>query len=428
MLNNSNSDEASGRALRTIAIAGLFLVLLFMIWTTARAGFASLLYSFAARTNQPDAANAAVILSPRDAQAHYIRGAALEAKQDLSGAIAEYSQAISLRPRDYVLWLALAHARELNGDRTGAIAAANEAVSRAPFYAQTHWQLGNLLIRAGHRDGGFNELRMAAASDPELLPMVIDLAWRLGGDNREYVMQAIQPRGPEAYKALAEFFRKRGQTQQAIAMFQAAGIAAEPERRSYMESLIAARQFKEAFALWTKEARYPDGPERPLMNDPGFEQGSDLDEPGFGWRAKKAPGLALSLDGANPKEGKWSLAVAFNGESDPGRPVISQLVLVAPRARYQLHFAARTEDLVSGGLPYLSVTDATTQQVLGQTDAFPQTSSGWRDYTVDFTAPENATAIQITVQRQPCSKTPCPIFGRLWLDDFSLRETVVSRQ
>ena len=89
----------------------------------------------------------------------------------------------------------------------GAIAAATEAVSRAPFYAQPHWQLGNLLIRAGHHDAGFSELRLAAESDPELLTAVIDLAWHLAGDKPESVLRAIQPHSPEEYKALAEYFQ-----------------------------------------------------------------------------------------------------------------------------------------------------------------------------------------------------------------------------
>lgn len=410
--------DTSRRKLPTAALSGFLVLLVLLIWSTGRAGFASLLYAYAAKANQAAAANAAVGLSPGDAQAHYIRGAVLEAKEDLPAAVAEYSRAVSLRPRDSVLWLALAHARELNGDMPGAIGAATEAVSRAPFYAPPHWQLGNLLIRAGHHNVGFSELRLAAESDPELLPAVIDLAWHLAGDKGEYVLQAIQPRSPVAYKALAEYFKKRGQVPAAIAMFRAAGGAAEQERRSYIETLVSAKQFKDAFSLWAM--RHPVDPDGPMMSDPGFEQGSDLDEPGFGWRAQnKAPGFSISLDALNPKEGKWSVAVEFKGESDPAEPIISQLVLIASRARYQLHFAARSEGLVSGGEPYLSIIDAGSQQALGQTAAFPQTG-GWHDYTIDFTAPETAAAIQITVRRQ-CSKSPCPIFGRLWLDDFSLR-------
>jgi tetratricopeptide (TPR) repeat protein len=421
MLNQIKNDERLSRRIRIPAVAGFLLLLLLMTWITLRAGFASLLYAYAARLNESAAANAAVNLSPRDAQAHYIRGAVLEARQDLRGAAVEYTQAVSLRPHDYVLWIALARARELNGDMAGAVAAARQAVSQAPFYAQPHWQLGNLLIRAGNHDDGFSELRLAVKSNPSLLPAVIDLASHFAENKPDYFLQAIQPRSPEEYKALAEYFGKRGQAADAIAMFRAAGAGAERERRSYLEALIAAKQFKEAFALWTKETK-PDGEKSPVLHDPGFEQGSDLDEPGFGWRAKnKSQGFLLSLDGSNPKEGKWSAAVEFKGESDPGQAVISQLVLIEPRARYELHFAARTESLVSGGLPYLTVTDAGNQEVLGQTPGFPQTSGGWHDYTIDFTAPNALAAIQIELRRQSCSNSPCPIFGRLWLDDFSIR-------
>jgi hypothetical protein len=396
------------------------LILLCLIWTTARTGLASLLYTSAMKTNQPVAANVAVSLSPRDAQAHYARGALLEARQDGRGAALEYTQAVSLRPRDTFLWLALAHARELSGDRVGAIAAASEAVSRAPFYAQPYWQLGNLLIRAGRAESGFSELRLAAESDPSLLPAVIDLAWRFSGDKTDYVIQAIQPRTPETYKALANYFAKHKQSLAATAMLDAAGESAEPERRAYIAALIAGKDFRNAFTLWRKG--HPPYPDAPLMSDGGFEEGSDLEEPGFGWRAQsKAQGFALSLDGVNAKAGKWSVAVAFNGESDPAQPVISQLVLIKPRTHYQLHFAARISELVSGGLPYVSLSDASTGQQLGQTTVFPP-DSGWLDYNIDFAAPDTATAIQITLRRQPCSSTPCPAFGRLWLDEFWLAE------
>lgn len=398
----------------------LLLFLAVLIWTTGRTGFASLLHAYAARANQLAPAETAVKLSPRDAQAHYVRGALLEARRDMGGAAQEFAQAVSLRPRDNFLWLALARARELSGDRSGAIAAANEGAVRAPFYAQPHWQLGNLLLRAGNSESGFGELRLATASDPSLLPATVDLAWHLSNKNTDYVLQAIQPRRPEAYKALAEYFAKRGETEVAAAMIEAAGEPAESERRAFVAALIAAKDFRSAFTLWAK--RHPRDPDGPMMRDGSFEQESDLDEPGFGWRALNKPqGFSLSLDDTNPKTGKWGLAVNFDGQSDPSESVISQLVLIEPRARYQLHLAARTEELVSGGLPYVSVIDATTQQPLGQTPAFPR-SSNWLDYTIDVTAPDTATAIQVMLRRQACNTTPCPAFGRMWLDDFWVRK------
>src|SRR6267378_5620457 len=79
---------------------GLLILFLLLVWLSARAGFASLLYTYAATSNQLAAANAAVSLSSGDPEAHYLRGAILEASSDLSSAIAEYNEAIGRRPDD----------------------------------------------------------------------------------------------------------------------------------------------------------------------------------------------------------------------------------------------------------------------------------------------------------------------------------------
>jgi hypothetical protein len=157
--------------------------------------------------------------------------------------------------------------------------------------------------------------------------------------------------------------------------------------------------------------------------DPGFEQEQALDERGFNWRTdQKAPSLKLSLDLTDPKDGRSALRVDFNGDSDAAAPVISQLVLIEPKTHYQLRFACRTDAIVSGGPPIVSVLDASDSRVLGQSGALPSTSSVWQDRTIDFTSDQTATAIQISIQRDRCATAPCPIFGRLWLDNFSLQK------
>jgi hypothetical protein len=187
-----------------------------------------------------------------------------------------------------------------------------------------------------------------------------------------------------------------------------------------LAELIATKRFKEAANLW-KVGRQ-DGASPGVMVDPGFEQESNLKDPGFGWRlGEKDTGFHLSLDTDKPRQGRSSLKIDFSGESSPSSPVISQLVLVDPGVHYQLRFAVRSEGLVSGGLPLVIVMDAGDNKVLGQSDKFP-TTDGWREYTIDFVAGPSAGAVRIEIQRQPCSKAPCPIFGHLWLDNFLLQK------
>lgn len=403
---------------RTAGTLGLLVILVLLTWNVGRSGLASLLTTYAAQTSQIASANAAVSLGASNPDAHYVRATILESI-DLSAAIAEYQQAAFARPDDYVLWLSLARASELNGDTAGAIAAARQALPLAPAYAQPHYQLGNILLRAGQSNEAFKELRLAGGSNPTLMPGIIDLAWRVSGGNVQFVTRAIEPGTPAAYQALGYYFRQREEVGAAIAMYLAAGNVSEQDRRSYLAELISAKRFKEAANLW-KVARQ-DGATPGGMVDPGFEQESNLKDPGFGWRlGEKDTGFHLSLDTDKPRQGRSSLKIEFNGESDPSSPVISQLVLIDPGAHYQLHFAAKSEGLVSGGLPLVIVMDAGDNKVLGQSDKFP-TTDGWREYTISFEGGPSADAVRIELRRQPCSATPCPIFGRLWLDNFLLQ-------
>lgn len=382
-------------------------------------GYAALLTTRALSNNDLSAATSAASLSPGNADAHLMLGALLEANDDRAAAITHYQTAVKLRPEDYVLWMQLARGEELEGYPGPAIDYAGIAVGLAPFYAQPHWQLGNILVRAGRADEGFSELRAAGASDPTLLPGVIDLAWQLSGGKVEYVLQAIQPHSPDAYKALANYFKQHGHWEESVKMFAAAGSAADQERRDYLAELLTAKKFTEAYSLWMiAHPPYPDGP---LMFDAGFEQETDLDEAGFGWRGPVAtPALKLSLDNANPPEGRSSLRVDFNGEANPNLPIISQFVLLQPKTRYQLSLAYRTEDLVSGGLPTILILDAKDNRVMSQTEALPPTTDGWQRIKIDFTTAESTSAVQIALQRKPCPTPQCPIFGKLWLDNFFL--------
>src|SRR5439155_15177905 len=113
-----------------------------------------------------------------------------------------------------------------------------------------HYNLGNILLRAGQKDEAFRELRLAGASNPTLLPGIIDLAWRVYGGNTQYVEQAIAPETPQAYEAVAQYFRAHKAIEVAIAMYVAAGSSAEDDRRSFLAELITAKRFNEAATLW----------------------------------------------------------------------------------------------------------------------------------------------------------------------------------
>lgn len=422
-MKTENKEKPIWLIVRFTVSALVMILLSLATWWNGRAGFARLLSTYAAKSNSIAAAKTASSLSPNDPETHYVQGAILEATGDLPAAVVEYAQAARLRANDYVLWLGLARTHELNGNTAGALAAAREAVALAPQYAQPHWQLGNILVRAGRLEEGFRELCLSGRSDPSRLPAIIDLAWQLSGNDIEFVKRAIQPQSPDSYKALAEYFKKKDRATGAMEMFRAAGSAAQQERQLFLEELISAGRFNEAAGLWSIDHSDDSQTMASQFRNPGFEQERNLDKPGFDWRQdNKAESLSISLDPNQPKEGHTSLRIDFEGDSDPETPVISQLILVEPRTRYQLHFVARSEGLVSGGLPHVVVANATNNNVLGQTGLFQKETGGWQDYVLDFNSAENISAIKVILRRAPCSKSPCPVFGHLWLDNFSLRK------
>ena len=96
---------------RVVMVLVCAFMMLGLIWVTSRDALASLHASGAAKNASLISIDKAISLSGSDTDAHLLRGALLEANDDLASAIIEYEQATALRPEDYVLWLTLARAR-----------------------------------------------------------------------------------------------------------------------------------------------------------------------------------------------------------------------------------------------------------------------------------------------------------------------------
>lgn len=411
--------------MRTIVPVACLLGCLCGLWIAARGGVSRFFSTYAAYSGRLDDAETAVRFSSSDPEAHLIRAAILKEAGRLDEAVQEYEQSVELRPRDYVLWLELGLARDEAEDQAGAINAFREAVRLAPDYAEPHWQLGNILLRSGNINDAFSEMRRAAASNPIFLPQLIDLAWTIYQGDVAAVEQAVQPQTSAARLVLARFAARHGKAVDATRIFRNLGNVAAADRRALLVELLAAKQFNVAYEVWSTAPGRSEHPSSTGFTNGGFEEQINLDEPGFGWQiARNLQAVKASLDQGQPHQGRNSLLLDWSGETNPQSPVISQTVLVEPNARYRLRFSIRTEELVSGGLPFIAVVDAASgdSHALAQSDPFPLKTTSWQDQSVDFTTGKDAQAVVVTLQRQSCSRNPCPIFGRVWLDDFTLQK------
>jgi tetratricopeptide (TPR) repeat protein len=378
-----------------------------------RAGLGRLLAAYGVASASSWAVELAVRVNAADPETHYARANLLASAADFEEASRELETAIALRPQDYFLWLALGDLRERASDADGARLVFARAKECAPYYAQPYWQMGNLLLRRGEREQAFVEIAGAIKRDPQLLDISLYLAWNAYAGDAEAVARALRLDALDGSAALAfaRFLIERGQPAEAVAFFGTArGAHDERKRQELLRALIHAGYFAEAVRL-RPEAK-SGREEMPFMND---EESSDP----FGWELVRGSERARAiLDQPAGRAGSGALRLEFNGESDPDMALAMRTLLVQPETAARLRFAARVEDVVTGGTPIVVVTDAATGRTLAASD--PISDDGWRDHALTFNIPAGTHAVRIIVRRQRCAQMPCPAFGRVWLDSFSL--------
>jgi len=407
-------------ATRLFAVAVAIVLCLWTVNTSASFGLSRLFARYAMGTGDIAAGKQAVQLTPHDAESHFAHAEVLSLTGRPGESIMELERAIALRPSDYQLWLSLGLLRDQTGDPTAALAAFNEAVKRAPFYAQPRWQRGNLLLRTGQYEAAFKDLNQAAQSDPELIPNLIDLAWSVSKADPKLTEQLAQINTEKLRIAFARFLARQGKPSETLDQFRAAGFVGSDIRRELVEQLLAKEAFGEAFEIW--KSNHPVA--GTIIFDGGFDAPLTFEQAGFGWRVTRTmPAVTLAVDSIEAHSGSKSLRLQFDGDSSTGSPFVSQLILLEPARRYRISFASRSKDIVSGGLPVIVIKNAGgDKKELGHSTPLSQGTVAWQVSSFEFEVPVDTTAVLLGLQRGSCSTSPCPAFGSIWLDSFSLEQ------
>lgn len=416
-----NPDPAISKP--TLRILGGLAVLSLFIWAAAgssRAGISRLFSEDSSAAGSLETSERALRFNPNDPEAHYVLALRLLDLGRTGEAVVQLELAAALRPADYFFWQELGRAREEAGDSRGAIAALQTAITLAPYYSQPHWQLGNVLLRNNTRDAAFREMRIAASSDQELFPSLVDLAWGMHEGNVDSFVAATQPRTDNERLILVRFLLGRNKGV-ALQLLKNIKTFALEDRAALVRDLIAAKEFSLAYRVWSAK----DGVETEgevTVVDGGFEGPISMNSAGFGWLPSQlTPNARILHDTNAPALGQRSLRIEYSGNFDAQVPVLSQLVPVAPLARYRLTFAARTEKLLSAGLPVVAVRDATGDRVvIAESGSLPVGTNAWENFTIEFQTGQATRAVTINIQRQACKVNPCPLVGLAWFDEFQL--------
>jgi hypothetical protein len=426
VLQTTNSSFLSHRYLRFLLVAIAIAGCLAVIRSSAAFGVSRLLVTYSLTARNAAAAKKATSVTPADAEAHLADAALLSLSQQPDQSAIELERAVALRPADYGLWSELGLMRDQLGNTAAAIAAFDEAVKRAPFYSQPRWNRGNVLLRAGQYEAAFNDLNQAAQSNPELVPRLLDLAWGVSRGDVALTEELAQIKNEKMRIAFARFLARRGRGKEAVAQFARAGSVPDAVKREVVEQLLVKGAFNDAFAIWSASHSSEAGRElvQPAIYDGGFEGTLEVGAGGFGWRIPRdLQATSISLDSVQPQSGARCLRVEFSGNSSPGLPVVSQLILVEPSRHYKINFAGRSQEIVTGGRPLVAANDAAGEQKrLAQSTPLAQGDSDWRTFSFEFTTEPTTSAVLISLQRENCTSSPCPIFGSVSLDSFSVEQ------
>jgi tetratricopeptide (TPR) repeat protein len=325
---------------------------------------------------------------------------------------------VALRYRDDYLWIELGNTREDLGDTNGALAALDQAVRWAPYYAHTHWQRGNLLLRMNRSNEAFADLRQAAAANQKYLPNLIDLAWGISKGDLKSTETLAEIDNDNKRLAFIRYLAGNGKGKEALDQIHLLTTPLSSENNhEFARLLFAAKSFREAFALShssdSRSAKFVNG---------GFEEALPLNDVTFGWIVAPEHKNHLAIDVSEKLEGAKSLQIRLDANWALGTAVLYQTLILEPEKSYRVSFAVKTKDLVTGGPPFIAVRDATNNQLLGKSEDLPTATHPWLSLNFEFTTQTNSQAAIVRLERNNCDAT-CPIFGTLWLDQFRIEQT-----
>jgi tetratricopeptide (TPR) repeat protein len=419
-----NARNKTGR----IALIGVILAALVFAWFAVRWQIGSMLGELTSPTqaNAMEIANAAVTLAPRDARPRSLL--ALKLKENFDPASTEESvrvleDAVRLSPYDFRSWIELGRAYEQAERLEEAERALQRAVELAPSYTFPHWQIGNFYLRQDRSDEAFAQLVKTTEKSIVYREQVFSLAWDYFDKDPAKVEQ-LAANTPDVRASLALFYAQHGAAADSLRVWNSLPPEQKAEHPKILtiitQNLYSKRFFRQTLEFSKQSGADADAVVETITNG-GFEKFvGDPEGSFFGWRINRSDAkLDILTDSVTKIEGQKSLKLNFKTYNKPEIYNVLQLVAVEPSSRYSISFMLRTENLRTGGEPFIEIVDANSDSVIASTQRFPLGSNEWQKITVEFVVPPTCDGITIRTSRALCGET-CPISGTIWYDDFKI--------
>ena len=362
-------------------------------------------------------------LAPADPQTHYAAAVLYERTflpDDLARSMREYQTAAALAPHSYLFWLELGKARERNGDIELAERTLRRTLELAPNYASVQWPLGNVLLREGKTEEGFEEIRKALAGNPKYAVPAVNAAAQVFDGDVAKIKQAIGD-NPNVNAALVGWLSQRDQLDDAMNIWDSLSAdlrktTLKKDGEALFGKLIAAKKFGLAAGVFADDPRnIPRG----VVVNGDFESPIKADGASiFEWQVATGPQPQIVISPSQKHSGSYSLWLTFDSRLSSDFRQISQTVVVEPGRTYTFE-AFYKQELNGAGALRWEISDATGKQLLAATENAVNTT-GWEPLTAKFTVPQGADAVVIRLAMMNCVSSVCPMSGKIWFDDIGL--------
>lgn len=406
------------RRIVLLALAAILVVIMYYFAKWDLANMAS------TSSDMVEIADLTTRLAPADPQTHYAAAVLYEKTflpDDLARSMTEYEKAAALAPHNFLYWLELGKARERSGDIELAERTLRRTLELAPNYAAVQWPLGNVLLREGKTEEGFAEIRKALAGDPKYAAPAVNAAAQIFDGNTAEIKNAIGD-DPNVNAALVGWLSQRNKLDEAINIWDSLPV---DDRRSTLKQsgdtlfnqLVAAKKFSLAAKVFAGD---PVNVPRGLIANGDFEspikaEGASI----FEWKIADGLQPQIAISPSQKHGGNYSIWLTFDSRLTSEFRQISQTVVVEPGRTYSFE-AFYKQELTGAGAVRWEILDAADGKLLAETENAANTA-GWEPLKAKFTGPQNSDAVIVRLALVNCVSSVCPMSGKVWFDDISLK-------
>jgi Tfp pilus assembly protein PilF len=401
-----------------VSLAAAAVVLIAFHWYIVKWSFGNMVST---RAEQPEVADFAVALAPDDPQTHYAAAVLYDRTflaSDQQRSLDEYEHAAALAPGNYLLWLEYGKALGRSGNFEASESALRQALKLAPNYSVVQWTLGNLLVRRGNENEGFEQIRRAIAGNDSYAPPAVSFAYEYFSGNIEKVRETVGS-SPAASAALALSLARAKRFDEAADVWSSIPEVARDASillagRSLTNEMISAKRFH--LAIRVSEVS---GSMAGQVRDGGFEDEIKLENAGpFEWQIDPGTQPQPLQSTSQPHSGSRCLVLRFASSDGNGLRQMSQTVVVTPGQKYVFGGFFRS-DVRSDSTPAFLIVDATNGNVLSEV-RLNTPSDVWKQFSTDVVVPAGTDGIILRFTVKKCASSICPINGSIWLDDLAL--------